>query len=113
MAVDPMQAQVVPLRYETSSPSEGVVVLTLHGELDLATVPDLELAFMEAETGDDRVIVVDLRPLDFLDLAGARCLLAADERARRAGRAMHVVAGPRAERLFALAGLDGLSVLDA
>lgn len=112
MAVDPVQTSVAPLRCETSSPSEGVVVIALYGELDLATVSDLELAFMDAEAMDERTIVVDLRPLEFLDLAGARSLFAADARARRRGRTLHVLAGPRAERLFALAGLDGLSVLD-
>jgi anti-sigma B factor antagonist len=112
MAVDPLQAQIAPLRCETSSPSPGVVTIALHGELDLATVPDLELAFMDAEAMEGRTIVVDLRPLEFLDLAGARSVLAADVRARRRGRALHVLAGPRAERLFTLAGLDGLSVLD-
>ena len=112
MAVDPIQAQGAHLRCECSTPSPGVALIALHGELDMATVPDLELAFMDAEATDDPVIVVDLRPLEFLDLAGARSLLAADGRARRSGRTLHVVAGPKAERLFALAQLDGLSVLD-
>lgn len=112
MAVDPVQTQVAPLTWEASSPSPGVVVIELHGELDLATVPDLELAFMDVEARDERVVVVDLRPLEFIDLAGARCLMAADARAHRSGRTLHLLAGPRAERLFALAGLDGLSVLD-
>lgn len=112
MAVDPVQTQIAPLHWRTTSPSPGVVVLALRGELDLATVPDLELAFMEVEARGERVVVVDLRPLDFLDLAGARCLVAADARARRTGSTLHLLAGPRAERLFALAGLDGLSVLD-
>jgi anti-sigma B factor antagonist len=112
MAVNPAQTQIAPLRWEAWSPSPGLVVLALHGELDLATVPDLELAFMDVEARDDRVLVVDLRPLEFLDLAGARCLVAADARATRSGRTLHVLAGPRAERLFALAGLAGLSLLD-
>jgi anti-anti-sigma regulatory factor len=60
----------------------------------------------------ERVTVVDLRPLDFLDLAGARCLLAADARARDRGGELHVLSGPRAERLFSLARIDCLSVLD-
>jgi anti-anti-sigma factor len=112
MAVNPIDAQLPALRWAPSNPSPGVVLLTLWGELDLATVPDLELAFMNVDAMAERVVVVDLRPLDFLDLAGARCLMAADARARDRGRELHLLSGPRAERLFALAGLDGLSVLD-
>ena len=113
MAVNSIQRETATLWWEVGETSPGVVALTVSGELDLATVPQLEGALMDVEAMPVRMIVIDLRPLEFIDLAGARCILAADERANAAGRALHVVAGPRAERLFTLAQLDGLSLLDA
>ena len=112
MAVDTIQREAAPLWWEVEQTSPGVVALSIFGELDLATVPQLEGALMDVEAMPARMIVIDLRPLEFIDLAGARCIVAADERARAAGHALHVLAGPRAERLFTLAQLDGLSLLD-
>ena len=112
MAVNSIQRETATLWWEVEETSPGVVALAVCGELDLATVPQLDAALMDAEAMPARMIVIDLRPLEFIDLAGARCLMAADERARAAGRALHVLAGPRVERLFTLAQLDGLSVLD-
>jgi anti-sigma B factor antagonist len=113
MAVNSIQRETATLWWEVEETSPGVVALTVSGELDLATARRLEGALMDVEATPLRMIVIDLRPLEFIDLAGARSILAADERARAAGRALHVVAGPRAERLFTLAQLDGLSLLDA
>jgi anti-anti-sigma factor len=113
MAVNSIQRETATLWWEVEETSPGVVALSVSGELDLATVPQLEGALMDVEAMPVRMIVIDLRPLEFIDLAGARSILAADGRARAAGRALHVVAGPRAERLFTLAQLDGLSLLDA
>jgi anti-sigma B factor antagonist len=112
MAVDPIQSDLAPFAWGLDHPSPGVVAITLSGELDLATVPQLEDALSDAEAAAGRMVVIDLRPLEFMDLAGARSILAADRRVRRNGRELHVVAGPRARRLFRLAGFDGLSILD-
>jgi anti-anti-sigma factor len=112
MAVNPVAQETAPFRCEIAESSPGIVSLTAFGELDLATVPRLERGFMDVESAGPRTIVLDLRPLEFIDLAGARCIVAADARARAAGRAFHLLAGQRAERLFSLANLDGLSVLD-
>ena len=112
MAVNPVQRETAPLWWEVVTTSPGVVAVTAFGELDLATAPQLDVALMDVEAMPVRIIVIDLRPLEFIDLAGARCVMAADERARAEGRALHVLAGPRAERLFSLAQIDGLSVLD-
>jgi anti-anti-sigma factor len=112
MAVNPLTRETASLWWQVATTSPGVVAVTAFGELDLATVPQLDAALMDVEAMPARIIVIDLRPLEFIDLAGARCVLAADVRARAAGRALHVLAGDRAERLFSLANLDGLSVLD-
>ena len=55
---------------------DGVRLLEVFGELDLATAPRLEHAL--AEAGDD--VLLDLRGLTFMDSTGVRVLLEAAER---------------------------------
>lgn len=112
MAIDSIPREVPQFRSHVGRPSPGVATVTVSGELDMATVPQLEDALSDAESVAERVVVIDLRGLDFIDLSGVRSIVSADRRVRRTDRELHVIAGPRAERLFALAGLDGLSVLD-
>jgi anti-sigma B factor antagonist len=51
--------------------------------------------------------VLDLRGVRFLDSTGLRVILAADSRARRAGRRVQVIAGPEpVHRVFRIALLD-------
>ena len=86
----------------------GAVELALHGELDLATAPELEaeLARLRAMDGVERV-VIDLRELVFLDSTGLQSIVRFDREAAAAGVALAVVRGPRAvERLFAVMHLD-------
>jgi anti-anti-sigma factor len=83
----------------------------LEGELDLATGPDLELELDRLERRRPGLVLVDLRRLAFVDLAGMRVLLAAHERARRRAGEFAIVRGaPSAEILIRLLALD--TVLD-
>jgi len=52
---------------------DGVLVLRLHGELDLATVPAVEEA-VECHL-DGRALVVDLGELSFMDSSGVRLIV--------------------------------------
>jgi anti-sigma B factor antagonist len=59
------------------------VVLHLDGELDLASSVQVEQALAQAREARPRLIVIDARNLEFIDMAGLRVLVAAHERARR------------------------------
>lgn len=85
----------------------------LSGELDTANAATLEHMLLDAEA-HARLIVLDLRDLDFIDCAGARVILESSERMRSARRAMVVVRGTRAvDKLFTLTGIaDRLKMLD-
>ncbi len=86
----------------------STIRITVHGELDLATAPDLRTAIDDAiaERGAER-IVVDLSDMTFCDSSGIRILL----RAMRVSQ-LHQVdltmvpAAPSVQRIFLLAGLD-------
>jgi anti-anti-sigma factor len=89
--------------------------LRLMGEFDLAAVRRVEHALDRVfQAPTTRRIVFDLRRLQFLDAAGLRTILRANERAR-AGAFELVVVRPRgtANRVFTLtrAGLE-LSMVD-
>src|SRR3954452_2503853 len=73
---------------------DGMVRLTLHGELDSATVPLLEDALADAIAGARVGIVVVIAELDFIGAAGLRCLEVGQESAKAKGRSYVVVANP-------------------
>jgi anti-sigma B factor antagonist len=81
-------------------------ILTLEGELDMATVGIFEEALGELELSA-RTIVVDLRPLSFLDCSGLHSLIAAQKRISSQGGRLRFIRGPRQiNRLFSLTGVD-------
>ena len=86
--------------------SAGAVHLALVGELDIATTPVLHRALRRTQT-DARLVVVDLRELQFMDCSGAQLLLTAHRRARWGGSRLVIVRGPaEVDRVFALLGVD-------
>ena len=99
-----------PLQFELDAIIENPrATLLLAGELDAATVPQLELALNRAEDAGAEQIVVDLERLTFIDSTGLQALVAYHRRFDGSGPAL-VIRRPRAEvsRIFALVGLDKL-----
>jgi anti-sigma B factor antagonist len=89
--------------------------VALVGELDIASAPRFEEGLAEAEGNSPGVVVLDLRRVEFIDSTGLRAVIAADERARSAGRRFVIVRGPAAvERVFNVTQLDQrLDIVDA
>lgn len=91
----------------TSEIRHGVAMVVMSGELDLVAAPDAERHLNEVEREGVSEVVLDLRPLEFLDSTGLRVVLSADSRARREGRRLALVPGPEpVHRVFRLALLD-------
>lgn len=92
--------------------SDGRVLVTVRGELDLATAPQLEETLLPALREGGHA-VLDLRPLDFMDSTGVRVIVAAHHAARESGGRLTVVRtdpdGP-VGRVLEISGLD--AVLD-
>lgn len=75
-------APVRPLQIERGT--EGArALMTLRGELDIATVPRLEEAVEATLEERPEQLVIDLRPLAFLDSSGLRELIVLADRAER------------------------------
>jgi anti-anti-sigma factor len=79
--------------------------LMLRGELDLATAPLLERAAARLCSEGAKKIILDLRTLDFCDVAGLHALHAARVGCRRSGVGFGVVPGEgQVRRLLELTG---------
>jgi anti-sigma B factor antagonist len=82
------------------------IILEPHGDIDLATVGDLEDSIRAAEATGTGRIVIDLAAASMLDSAGLRCLVSAYDRAVEAHRELVIRAGSsRIRRVFDVAGL--------
>jgi anti-anti-sigma factor len=90
-----------------SEDRNGLVHVTLVGELDLSTVAKVQEELRRIEAGSPPTVVVDLSKLTFLDSTGLRCIVTADERAREEGRRVVIVRGPDpVQRVFAITRLE-------
>lgn len=68
------------------------VIVTPRGELDLATVPRLEIELVHARS-TGRAVVVDLRQLTFMDSTGLHLLMRFDADARSLGQSFAIIDG--------------------
>jgi anti-sigma B factor antagonist len=93
--------------------ANGTVVVTLQGELDMATAPGLGRALTEALDARPPAMVLDLTDLTFLDSTGIRILVTACRRAETDG-CPFVLRSPRRSVLKALrlTGVDRLMVIE-
>ena len=91
------------------------VVVSLSGELDIASAPEFEQAIAEATAEPGAELVLDLRELTFMDSTGLRALAQTNARAGEAGFALSIVRGPRQiERVLEISGLaELLPLVDA
>ena len=84
---------------------DGVVKVSLQGELDLASARQMEEHFASIDEQGPSRVVIDLSGLVFIDSSGLRVLLLADARAR--DRGYELVLLPRQEpvqRVFEMTG---------
>ena len=91
----------------------AALVVAPEGELDMATVDSLR-AELETDLGDARLLVLDLRGLDFLDTSGLQLVFEQQRRAEHEGFSFVLVRGQRhVQRLFEIAGMnDRLMIVD-
>ena len=86
--------------------STATAIVSVHGDLDLATVAELDDQLGAAwDTGQPH-ICLDLSSATFIDSTGILSILRADARAQQAGRKMTLVeAAPDVHRVFTVLGL--------
>ena len=80
--------------------------ISLKGELDIATAPDLEELLTKSRKDGLDALKVDLRGLDFIDSNGLRVLVEAWKSCFKEGVTFTLAPGPRqVQRVFDVAGL--------
>lgn len=80
-------------------------VLSVRGEIDTVTAPELQDAVAGALPGARPALVVDLSGVTFLSSAGLSVLVQAHQQAGEAGREVRIVTNANTARVFALTGL--------
>lgn len=107
-------APPLPFVVRIADPEPGQVVLHLRGDLDLASVDELQAAVRGALDGHGGAnLVLDLRELRFVDSSGVRVVLdLRGERLAAGGRLVLRAAGPAVRRVLSLMALDQLLELE-
>ena len=83
--------------------------LALCGELDVATVAEVQAVLSDAEADAPALIVLDLRGLTFMDMTGLQFLLRTHERRAHEGLRLLVLPGCRAvRRVLEISGVVAL-----
>jgi len=87
--------------------SDEWVSIEVEGEVDLATVKDLEEAIESAHDGQTGGVVVDLTGSSFMDSTGLKALVMAHRKFSAEGRPFAIaVAGGPVSRLLDLSGVN-------
>jgi anti-anti-sigma factor len=90
-------------------PDRDEVAVVAVGELDLASVDELERAVAELRLAGFASIVLDLHQVEFIDSTGLRMLITLRNEAERNGSSLSVVAPPPTTgRIFDITGTRGL-----
>ncbi len=85
--------------------AHGVCVVSVIGEIDLATAPQVRSALAAAEASDARVIQLALSQVTFMDSTGIAVLVEHAERSRANGNHLSIVSGPAVDRVLEISGL--------
>ena len=93
----------------TGQLENGTPVVSVMGELDLATAPAFERILLDVTEAGTGEVIVDLTGCSFLDSRGLRALMATRARLQRSGRSLALVlSNPSLIRVFQLTQVRGV-----
>ena len=98
----------IQLEFEDLPIGEDALVISVKGELCLATVEELKEP-AEAAISDRRVVILDLSECPFIDSTGLRLTLQLHNGRTNGtgpGAALAIVANPRIRKFFSLTAID-------
>ena len=100
-----------PFEVHSEELEDGVRVLTVLGELDLNTAPELEGPLEEALADDESMVLVDLSQCEFIDSTGIALLVRAWQRLDRdagegRGRLVACSHNHQVRRLLQITGVE-------
>jgi anti-anti-sigma factor len=95
-----------PVQLSTARPAPDCVVLTVTGEVDLATAPDLEEALLRELTSAPARLILDLSGVTFFGSLGLAALIRAGSTADEHGVHLVLVPGRLVRRTMELTQTD-------
>ena len=91
----------------TAQLEDGTPVVSVMGDVDLATAPLLERTLVEVTEAGKGEVVVDLTGCSFLDAGGLRALVATRSRLKSSDRSLALVlSNPSVMRIFQITHFD-------
>lgn len=98
--------RVGTLHLEVRRPATGVVVVSMRGEVDLASVPRLtELIRQRMTAATLNTVVLDLSQVGFVSSCGLELLLHAQRRAEHRGIELSLISCPALDRILRVTDL--------
>ena len=90
-----------------TTPGSDRYLITVSGEVDLATSPDLDVAIIAAIDAGAASVVIDLSDVSFMDSSGLGVIVRALKRCRQAENDLDlVITNERVLKVFGITGLD-------
>lgn len=90
-----------------TTPGSDRYLITVSGEVDLATSPDLDTAIIESVDSEASSIVIDLTDVSFMDSSGLGVIVRGLKRCREADKDLDlVITSDRVLKVFGITGLD-------
>jgi len=90
-----------------TTPGADRYVITVSGEVDLATSPELDLVIIAALESGTESVVVDLTEVSFMDSSGLGVIVRGLKRCREAYKDLDlVITNERVLKVFGITGLD-------
>jgi anti-sigma B factor antagonist len=103
-----MEKMVDPAFGIETTLTDGIPVVSVSGEIDLATAQQLRVSLLDRLGTESCTIVVDLGRTTFVDSAGLGVLVSTLKRCRELGGELLLVGvGPRLVKLLTITGLHG------
>lgn len=84
----------------------GATLATVTGDVDAFTVRHVTSVLDRLQLGPDTVVILDLRPVTFLDSSGLGAIVDLRGRIESIGGRLRLVCGPETLRLFQLMSMD-------
>jgi anti-anti-sigma factor len=87
-------------------PRSDVALITVSGELDIASAPELEQTLEQIRPELTKLVIVDLRELEFMDSTGLSIIVRAHQRLSESNCELTLIKGqPQVQRLLDLTGV--------
>ncbi|MFJ8989407.1 STAS domain-containing protein [Streptomyces sp. NPDC102279] len=102
-----MPAEPTPVSIEVTPYGDGIALVTVAGELDVETAPELRNRLADQIRAGRRHLLLDLSEVPFMDSSGLNALLKAHDEAGHAGGSVCLVSpAPMVRRVLDLTGVS-------